>query len=531
MAVASLLDVLAAGIKDSNGDAVASGTVTFYTPGTLTQAVVYADDEGTVYSQPITLDVNGAATVYTDGIRRMIVNTSAAVQVLDLAQVGGETAAEVKVDSASFTTTDAGAVFDAWAATNNGTDWMMRESSGLQPYAQPNWNKDLVINVKRDGGATGNGSTDDTAAIVVAYNRLVALGGGTLYFPRGTYVLTSYFTISSSVGIRILGDGIASIIKQTGGVTAVIQASDVNDLVFENINLTSNVSTPSSMGGLQLTGCKRVLIHGVTTSSSCDWGVDLDDTTTNAYANVAIVGCDLSGYRSAIRTKGTNNKVNQGPQIFGGVLNADASGGQYVAQFAGGYVYNPAIYGAYISGPVAASGVFWDSFNAGAGLIVSGCFFASAFVKDIYLNTTQLSNALFVQNTYTNSPAVITDGTPDSVYVGANVPLSTDFTGLDIFTGTSGTPNLAMFRSFRYAIPNGSSGTVKDPANFAHLKRRPTEIDFEFIVGASGGTVSWGTTWVDPSVPNTASKTTLVKFRWDDSANKFRPVAMTTTTT
>ena len=44
-----------------------------------------------------------------------------------------------------------------------------------------------VINVK-DFGATGNGTTDDTPALEVAFS--AAVEGGALYFPPGTYLVS-----------------------------------------------------------------------------------------------------------------------------------------------------------------------------------------------------------------------------------------------------------------------------------------------------------------------------------------------------
>lgn len=47
-------------------------------------------------------------------------------------------------------------------------------------------------------GAAGNGVADDTAAINAAIAALTAAGGGTLYFPIGTYKVTSTITVSGS---------------------------------------------------------------------------------------------------------------------------------------------------------------------------------------------------------------------------------------------------------------------------------------------------------------------------------------------
>lgn len=60
------------------------------------------------------------------------------------------------------------------------------------------------INVK-SYGATGNGTTDDTAAIQSAINYCIN-GGNSLYFPAGTYLVSSQLNVTGT--INIFGDGI-----------------------------------------------------------------------------------------------------------------------------------------------------------------------------------------------------------------------------------------------------------------------------------------------------------------------------------
>jgi Pectate lyase superfamily protein len=66
----------------------------------------------------------------------------------------------------------------------------------------PNSNGTGFNNVK-DFGAVGNGTTDDTDAIRKALLYLAAKGGGTMYFPKGKFKVTS--TISLPGGILIQG--------------------------------------------------------------------------------------------------------------------------------------------------------------------------------------------------------------------------------------------------------------------------------------------------------------------------------------
>lgn len=56
------------------------------------------------------------------------------------------------------------------------------------------------LNVIDDFGAKGNGSTDDTAAIQAAFNR-AGTTGGTVYFPAGTYPISSQITAMPQVAL------------------------------------------------------------------------------------------------------------------------------------------------------------------------------------------------------------------------------------------------------------------------------------------------------------------------------------------
>lgn len=62
-----------------------------------------------------------------------------------------------------------------------------------------------------DYGATGDGSTDDTAAVQGAIDAAEPVGG-TVYFPRGTYVLDPVYIDADNV--RLLGDGRLSVLKR-----------------------------------------------------------------------------------------------------------------------------------------------------------------------------------------------------------------------------------------------------------------------------------------------------------------------------
>jgi hypothetical protein len=76
------------------------------------------------------------------------------------------------------------------------------------------------LNVKDPAyGAVGNGSTDDTAAVNLAIAAAVTAGGGTIYVPKGTYLITSA-TTSYSVPIRWLGE--------PGSTIKCVSATDID---------------------------------------------------------------------------------------------------------------------------------------------------------------------------------------------------------------------------------------------------------------------------------------------------------------
>ena len=116
-----------------------------------------------------------------------------------------------------------------------------------------------VLNVK-DFGAKGDGSTDDTAAIQAAIDYAVAAGRRSVYFPAGTYIVTSPLhaqvetgttTVGGStksryaygMGLTLRGEQVGkTVLRKTGQATYTIPANN-------NINGGSAVDTVLFFGG------------------------------------------------------------------------------------------------------------------------------------------------------------------------------------------------------------------------------------------------------------------------------------------
>ena len=121
-----------------------------------------------------------------------------------------------------------------------------------------------MLNV-RDFGAKGDGSTDDTAAIQAAIDYAVAAGRRSVYFPAGTYIVTSPLhaqvetgttTVGGStksrytygMGLTLRGEQVGkTVLRKTGQATYTIPANN-------NINGGSTVDTVLFFGGGEGTG-------------------------------------------------------------------------------------------------------------------------------------------------------------------------------------------------------------------------------------------------------------------------------------
>lgn len=91
-------------------------------------------------------------------------------------------------------------------------------------------------------GATGGGTADDTAAIQSAMTAAATAGGGVVYFPAGTYRLTSGLTGSTQV--TLIGDGAGeTILRQTSTSANVI-----------TYTTSSGALSSVTVAGLQLQG-------------------------------------------------------------------------------------------------------------------------------------------------------------------------------------------------------------------------------------------------------------------------------------
>lgn len=121
--------------------------------------------------------------------------------------------------------------------------------------------REIAVSVK-DFGAVGDGVTNDYNSIVLALSALAAVGGGALYFPKGTYLIST--TSDSGVditsdNISIFGEGNASTLYVTRN-QKVISVVNVDNFRFSNMRVLQTQSGTNRQTMIGLTGCSNVWI-------------------------------------------------------------------------------------------------------------------------------------------------------------------------------------------------------------------------------------------------------------------------------
>ncbi|MGO0259323.1 glycosyl hydrolase family 28-related protein [Priestia aryabhattai] len=137
-----------------------------------------------------------------------------------------------------------------------------------------------VVNVK-DYGAKGDGITDDTQAINAALDSIIT-EGGTIFFPKGTYILSSQISKKPMGELKILGEEstIKFVLPQnTLNSQTVLRFNNVvNNILFQGITIDANrdASNPlmvhnnsadmSRVAIVEITDCK--FINGLQTDNT-----------------------------------------------------------------------------------------------------------------------------------------------------------------------------------------------------------------------------------------------------------------------
>ncbi len=148
-----------------------------------------------------------------------------------------------------------------------------------------------VVSVK-DFGATGNGSTDDAAAIQLAINT-----GKAIYFPAGTYLIATALAFST-IGQMFFGAGMElSIISLSGAIKGFVSSGGLVRCMFRDLQIAGNSSTSIgidvSSGNLYESAFQNLVI---TTGQQCIYA---PTEFSNQFTNVQVSSSNSHGLEVA----------------------------------------------------------------------------------------------------------------------------------------------------------------------------------------------------------------------------------------
>jgi hypothetical protein len=256
-----LIEPLAAGVAGCEG-----GSVLLYRRGTSTFITYYTTYEGAGATTPVAavaLDANGGGIFYVNETTNCIVRDSTGTTIRTF--VAGPSSSSIEVKSTSFTGTNYDtaltgvgepltlkAALDKWVTSAGTTDFKVLVGGvavNLQTAVAALGV--LFFSVKDPTyGAVGDGSTDDTSAVQATLNAASAAGGGTVFFPKGTYMINAGVGISVPANVSLLGAGPgASVIRldiNAGSGLCTFETSAHMRTVV-GLRFDANVSTTRSM--------------------------------------------------------------------------------------------------------------------------------------------------------------------------------------------------------------------------------------------------------------------------------------------
>lgn len=202
---------------------------------------------------------------------------------------------------------------------------------------------DDIVNVKNSTyGAVGDGTTDDTAALLAAFTAAMS-ANKTVVFPAGTYKVTGPITTGGTSTASASGSGSLNI-HCLGPVTINVNASSTH---FQRlITLYTATANSSSITGARLTfnlnnkcACAIYLRHNATDSGTVKWGpITVNDSFDVLASRVMeTTGVAIYGQYTYVQLDGT---------IIDGVDRTDSAGvckGISISDIVGNVVLNSPI--------------------------------------------------------------------------------------------------------------------------------------------------------------------------------------------
>jgi len=173
-------------------------------------------------------------------------------------------------------------------------DWKVNGKQLVEAVIQQNFRNapaegsTSFINVQ-DFGAKGDGISDDTRALQSAIDYSRDKGGGTLYFPNGTYLLKTLLFDADNRGV-------ASSLHVYSGQTLLFEKGAV--LKRGNPDITHMVFTHNDTDATGYEGCRDIQFIGCTFDANASFETSNTSLNLTHGHNIHIIGCSFYGCRS-----------------------------------------------------------------------------------------------------------------------------------------------------------------------------------------------------------------------------------------
>ena len=229
----------------------------------------------------------------------LALNNAAAAQTAANAATATANAATVTANAASAGVTAANAAAAAASASAAAATNFTQDGTGAVQRTVSSKLKDIIS--LKDFGAVGNGAADDRAALVAALNAVKARGGGSLYIPKGTYLI-SKGQVFIDCNILIFGDGPGASVLRYQDESSDTRADFLNTVnpntVVQSYNISlENLTIQSGLGagGSNYTICSHLcqfVTSGHVVFSNCEFRDSRFFGTVVSYAkSVTVTNC------------------------------------------------------------------------------------------------------------------------------------------------------------------------------------------------------------------------------------------------
>ena len=283
-------------------------------------------------------------------------------------------------------------------------------------------------------GTKADGTTNDSAAIQSAVEACNEAGGGTVYFPAGTYLIHTAVVIYGNV--RLQGEPGAKLLRNSATTASVITASNVSEIIIEDLAVD---------GGAGYSGYSYLI----------------------ALSNVAdcrVSNCDFVGANNSTSYKGAA---------------VQANGGENVTVDSCSFNMNSA-------SNKNSAGV--DARGNAEKVYVTNCYFENTYCC---FSTGETSDAFFGYNKIVNCIVGVLGGTDDFVYAGRAYHNVMDGTTTNMYTYKNfyGFGNVANGKS--YFRDGGDDNKLSLPVDTSGKPVPGTSGQYAVSDGAGG--VTWET--------------------------------------